>query len=138
MGAGDLIQKTIKDKTWDKGEEVVIREMTYAESSQLTTMAMSDLTAGDVDSEEKIQAVKVASLDMARPLLATLEMCIVSWTLTKNGKVMEVNPENIAGIKGAYGDFIMEEINKLNPEPDAEFQKDSDDSLSDRDRKTTT
>jgi hypothetical protein len=119
MGAGDLIQKTIKDKTWDKGEEVVIREMTYAESSQLTTMAMSDLTAGDVDSEEKIQAVKVASLDMARPLLATLEMCIVSWTLTKNGKVMEVNPENIAGIKGAYGDFIMEEINKLNPEPDA-------------------
>jgi len=121
MGAFDLEQRTIRHSSWAKGEEVVIKEMTYAESARLTSIAMSDLSMGDVDDKEKIAAMKMSELDMGRPQIETLQMCIVSWTFKQGGKAMPVTLPNIKKMKGSYGDFIYEEIDKFNPEPDADF-----------------
>lgn len=121
MGAFDLEQRTIRHSSWVKGEEVVIREMTFAESARLTSIAMADVSMGDVDDKEKIAAMKMGELDMGRPQIETLQMCIVSWTFKQSGKVMSVTLPNIKKMKGTYGDFIYEEIDKFNPEPDADF-----------------
>jgi hypothetical protein len=125
MGAFDLVQKTVRHKSWDKGEEVTIREMTFGQSTQLTAIAMADVAMGDVDDKEKVKSLKMGELDMGKAPQTTLEMCIVSWTFKKNGKPVPVTPANIKAIRGHYGDFILEEIEKFNPEPDAEFQDDS-------------
>jgi hypothetical protein len=121
MGAFDLRTRTIRHKSWDKGEEVVIRELTYGESTSLTAIAAADISALDMEDEERRKQLKVGDMDMGRSQLATLEMSIVSWTLSKSGKVMPLNEKNIALIKGHYGEFIMEEIDKFSPDIDDDF-----------------
>lgn len=121
MGAGDLTQRTIRHKAWDKGEEVVIRELDYKETASLTAIAAEDISAIDMEDKNKREALKVGDMNMGRTQLATLEMSIVSWTLTRKGKIMKLNPSNIASIKGWVGDYIMEEIDKFNPDLDEDF-----------------
>ncbi len=121
MGAGDLITRTIRHKSWDKGEEVVIRELSALESASLTAIAAEDISAIDMEDEQKRKSLKVGDMNMGRSILATLEMSIVSWTLTRDGKVMKLSAANIASIKGSVSDFITEEIDKFNPDVDDDF-----------------
>lgn len=122
MGAFDLKQKTIHHPNWEDGEEVVIRELTYGEASKIANVAMSDLTMGDASDQDKLSKIRMERIDLGRPQLETLKACIVSWTLKKNGKTAPISYENVASLPAIYGDFIMEEIEKLNPEPDDKFQ----------------
>jgi hypothetical protein len=138
MGAGDLITKTIRHDDWDKGEQVVITELRYGDSVELTSVAMHDLSMGEMDDKEKIKAIKLGALDMALPTLALMEKCIVSWTLTKDGKIMKLNLENIKLISGRYGDYIADQIEELNPKRDDEFPDASGNSIQDGQGETST
>lgn len=109
MGAGDLITKTIRQDNWDAGEEVVIRETTYGEN-----LAMLDAATTRVDGEDILNNTEFAQLNLAKS--------VVSWTLTKDGKIMKLNDAGFKAIKGHVAFFIMEEIDAFTPKKDAEFR----------------
>jgi len=123
MAIFDLKEKTIQHPEWDKDEKVVIREITYAESAQLTGAAMGDLLMGDMEDEAKRKRLKMDLLDMSASQIGTLEAAIVSWTFKRDGKIVPVDAKNISALPGWVGDYIAEEVESLNPKPptDAEF-----------------
>jgi len=108
MGAGDLEQKTIRHSSWDEGEEVIVRAPLYGEN--LDMLAACTIKHADKDDE----------LDNAKFANMTLKTCIVSWTLTKGGKIMKLNGD-FRPIKGHVVTFIMTEIEGFNPKPDTDF-----------------
>jgi len=121
MGAFDQLTKTIKDETWDDGEEVVITELLYGDSVTLQSASLANLSMADMSDKEKQQSVKMGELDLGLPVIGLMEKCIVSWTLKKNGKVLPVTAENIRLLPARYGDYIAKQIEEMNPTRDEQF-----------------
>lgn len=109
MGAGDLRTKTLRHSSWDDGEEVIIRDVTYAEN-----LAMLEACTIKIEGkEDEIDNTKFSNLLLAKS--------IVSWTLTKDGKVMKLNQSSFDAIKGWVMTYIMEQIGELSPKTDEDF-----------------
>ena len=105
MSAFGAETKTIHDNSWDDGEEVVIREPTYGESSKMAKACTR--------SDGNLDNLKYA--DMLLPA------AIVSWTFKRDGKDVPVNLTNIRELPTSYARFMVERIGEFTPVTDAEF-----------------
>lgn len=142
MGAFDLITKTIKSDEWDEGEEVVIREMTYAESLEMQQIMMSEMSMKELQAfstQKKATMlhsddgsgvdIKASQLNFTEMALSKMERCIVSWTFQQDGKPIPVSRRSIQMLGTKYGTFINKKIEEINPNLDAEFQGESESDL---------
>jgi hypothetical protein len=117
MGAFDQIDDTItihSDK-WDAHEQVTARAV--------ATVADEEWVNNQVLIMKKAEK-KNKGLDFDSQLGATrrlwLERMIVSWTFTKNGQPVPVSKAAINKLPSKYADYIYEQINAANEDPDEE------------------
>ena len=122
MAAFDIPTRAIRDDSWDKGEEVVIKELTFSESSKLNIGMLDEMTIGETEDEETRKQLKVGRFNFERQQVDKMNACIVSWTFKQNGKAIPVNIESIRMLGASYGDFIQKEIEVMNPTRDEKFQ----------------
>lgn len=105
MAAFDKVEVTIRHDSWGRGEQVVIREPTYGNSTKMTKLCMG--ANGELDS--------VKYSDMLLPIV------IVSWTFKRDGKDVPVTLENIRQLPASYVTFIAEKVADFAVSTDAEF-----------------
>ncbi len=105
MSVFDVVTRTIHDEDWGEGEEVVIREPTYGESTKLTKSCIGK--DGELDNQKYA--------DMMMPLV------IVSWTFKKDGEDMPVNLETIRQLPTSCVTFIAERIGEYIVDTDEDF-----------------
>ena len=105
MSVFDVVTRTIHDEAWGAGEEVVIREPTYGESTKLTKAC--------TDKDGELDNQKYA--DMLLPL------SIVSWTFKRDGEDVPVNLETIRQLPTSCVTFIAERIGEFIVDADEDF-----------------
>ena len=133
MGAFDLQTKKIQYKgdkdgngAWNDDEYVIIRELCYGDLLKLQNSMMDNVTLGESQDKVLREQIKLGTLGIDMQQLRKIESCIDEWTLTgASGKKMQVSIENIRKLNNASGQFIMEQIQELNPERDDDFQGES-------------
>ncbi len=106
MGAFDLVERTIHHESWGEGEEVVIRELTYGETTKITKSCTGD--DGELDEHKLADTM--------------LTIGIVSWTFSKNGEVAKVNLATIRDLPTNYITFIAKELGEFAVDIDDDFQ----------------
>ena len=107
------ITKEIHAEWWTEGEVCVIRRMTYAAKNRLNKKLFTQtVTTDDNDDTEVDVGISDEALEIHNTLI--LAAGIVSMTDEKANPI-DMTPEVIYEIGGLDGEYILEQINELNP-----------------------
>ena len=116
VSAGDT--KTVRATWWDEDEEVVIKRFSYGDRQRLAGEATRVGLVGEAGEGPREFATDV---QVERINLSILELGIVRWTLKgEGGKVVPLNRKWIYRLKEEDAEFLLGEINALNPRRSAE------------------
>jgi hypothetical protein len=135
MGRFDLQTETIHADWWGEDETVTITEMTYAKSLKVGQAGMGKISLAEAQLQADLKPGEKNPLDDryvdgVANRMAKLEACVVSWTFKKNGKIAPLTM--LKELPSRDGDFIMEAINKLNPDVSGDdFREGTDNPLPD-------
>lgn len=101
---------------WDDHEQIVIRgTFTVSDQEQMEN------SSSTLEGKGKKRDLKVRTGSARRVLL---ERMIVSWTLTKNGQIMPVTPENIGLLPANYRKPVLEACDEIAKTMDEDEQED--------------
>lgn len=100
--------KTIRADWWDEDEAVTIKKFSYGDRQKLAGAAVKM----NIENERRISEVQIAEMN-----LMILQIGIVSWTFTRpyNDKAVPVSRHWIEQLDPKDAEFILGEINALNP-----------------------
>ena len=126
MGRFEVQTEVIHADWWDKGEEVVIKERTWADDQKLASLSLAEKGIRLKDAGELKRIVENTTLDLAAMNAHMMLLSIQSWTFTDgNGAPAPITRASIEQLSREDGEFIMEAIVALNPQRDEDFPADS-------------
>lgn len=119
----DLDTETIQADWWPEWMTVTVREITFNEAQELVKLGLRQ--EAELPSNrrgKRRQNFKVRDTNFSLLRVSTLAMGIVSWTFRgKNGKTLPITNDNLGKLRVKDADFILEVLDRLNPETDEEF-----------------
>ena len=119
-----LDTEIIQADWWPEWMTVTVRELTFDESESLMKLGLrgdAELPRNRKGRRRSNFKVRDTTVDLLRK--ASLRIGIVSWTWeSKDGKPLPISDETLGKMRAKDSDFIMEALDRLNPETDEEFQ----------------